>query len=134
MIGRPTSTATEPLAAGATGTGSMPVDPTVTPIVPPRFPSGGTTPSPEATQATDPGREAGTTPPRLGEGGPDSTATIAVSPTPPRIADRPAGSAGRSATRSPTRSARRAAPDVDSTKYRVVFACCCRQAGDAPTT
>jgi len=133
MIGRPTSTATESIAAGATGSGSTPVDPTVTPIVPPRFPERGPTVSPEATQATDPGREAGTTPPRLGEGGPES-ATTARPDKPPRIADRPTASSGRNPARNPTRSAHRAAPDVESSKYRVVFACCCRQARDTPTT
>src|SRR5262249_24581722 len=134
MIGRPRSTATESIAAGATGSGSMPVDPTVNPIVPPRFPERGPTPSPEATQATDPGREAGTTPPRLGEGEPEGTATSAASAATPRLADRPAASAGRRPARSATRSAHRAAPDVESAQYRVVFACSCVQARDAPTT
>jgi len=122
MIERPMPTATDPnpaaraaRRAGATLGASAPMDPTVSPIAP-RFSER----SAEATAVPERPIESGPEPTAVTEA---SNATVLVS----------AGPAGPPATRSPTRSAHRAAPVVEQTKYRAVFACCCDQARGAPT-
>src|SRR5262249_27401517 len=57
MIGRPSSTATDPFAGGATGSGSAPVDPTVSPIAPPRFAERGAEPTAVPARPVEPGSE-----------------------------------------------------------------------------
>jgi len=133
MIVRPSSTASEARAAGATGVGPIPIDPTVAPVTPPRFAERGAVPAAPVPRATEPDPETAATPLRLGEAGFEESTAAAAAAAPPRTADRPAASARSGTSRSPTRSAHRAAPVVEQTMYRAVFACCCEQVRGAPT-
>lgn len=135
MIERPTSTALDPApvvrakrrSSAATGLAAAlaPIDPTVEPIAPR---------SSEHSELSERSAEATAVPARTIEPGSEPSA-VPAAPGPSvresvRTAEPPEG---LTLTRSPTRSADRAAPVVEHTKYRAVFACCCDQARGAPT-
>ena len=76
------------------------------------------------------GTPAERTPTVLAGIGPDPTM---APPAPPKLADRPRARLGHTTTRSGARGTLRATTTVKGMTYRMVFACCCLQATDAPT-